>query len=563
MRRDERVAIVGIGGIFPGSPDLERFWANVEGGVAATREVPPGRWALDPLDAFDPIVGRPDHVYSTRGCFVEGFAFDPEGLDLDASLVDRLDPMFHLALHAARAAWLDARTSDLDRSRVGVVFGNIVLPTEAASKIASLTLGRTFEEALGIDEAEAPALSFEPLDTRVAGLPAGLVARSLGLGGGAYTIDAACASSLYALKLAADELLEGRADAMVTGGLSRPDPLYTQMGFSQLRALSPSGVASPFGEAADGLVVGEGAGMFLLKRLGDALRQGDHIYGVIAGIGLSNDVDGGLLAPHSEGQLRAMHAAYERAGWQPSDVDLIECHATGTPVGDAVEFASLRALWGESRGPCVIGSVKSNVGHALTAAGAAGLLKVLLAMNRGLLPPTAGFDRPAASLGLETSPFRVLAGPEPWPRRGEGEPRRVALSGFGFGGINAHVLIEEWMPGEAAEVLPVAPPVPVAIVGLAAHFGPFVGLRAFQHRVLGGVVEGEPTGPRNWWGAEAATWFEGEGLADRPHLGYRIEEVVLPADRFRIPPEGAGGDAPPAVAPAPPGGRGDRRRGVG
>jgi PfaB family protein len=581
MGRDERVAIVGIGGIFPGSPDLTRFWANIEAGVASTREVPPDRWLLNPLDAFDPRVALPDHVYSTRGCFVEGFELDPEGLDVDRDLLGRLDPMFHLALHAGRAAWHDAQTAEVDRSRVGVVFGNIVLPTETASEIARTTLGRTFEESLGIEP--DPTEPFEPLNTRVAGLPAGLLAKALGLGGGAYTIDAACASSLYALKLAADELLEGRADAMLTGGLSRPDPLYTQMGFSQLRALSPTGTASPFGASADGLVVGEGAGMFVLKRLGDAIRQGDTIYGVIAGIGLSNDVDGGLLAPHSEGQLRAMRLAYDRAGWKPEDVDLIECHATGTPVGDAVEFASLRTLWGKSPGDCVIGSVKSNVGHALTAAGAAGLLKVLLALRHEVLPPTAGFDRPASGIDLEASPFRILARSEPWRPRVDGSPRRVALSGFGFGGINAHVLIEEWIPGEArASGRAAAPPPqpsptrgegvrgslrsparndpplpsflapsplvgegwggglsiaePIAIVGLAAHFGPFQGLRAVQERVLGGSIEGSPSKPRNWWGAERSEWFQREGYADRPHLAYRIDEVALPTDRFRIPP---------------------------
>ena len=541
MRRDERVAIVGVGGIFPDSPDLARFWANVEGGHAATREVPEGRWRLDPGDAYDPAVGKPDHVYSTRGCFVEGFAFDPEGLDLDPSLVGRLDPMFHLALHAARAAWRDARTDEVDRSRVGVAFGNLVLPTEATSAIASATLGRTFEEALGLESADLDP--FEPLNTRSAGLPAGLVAKALSLGGGAFTLDAACASSLYALKLAADELIEGRADAMLAGGLSRPDPLYTQMGFSQFRALSPSGTASPFGEAADGLVVGEGAGIFVLKRLGDALAQGDRIYGVIAGIGLSNDVDGGLLAPHSEGQLRAMRAAYDRAGWDPRDVDLIECHATGTPVGDAVEFASLRDLWGESAAPaggCVIGSVKSNVGHALTAAGSAGLLKVLLAMAEGVLPPTAGFDRSAPGLGLDASPFRVLASAEPWVRRAEDVPRRAALSGFGFGGINAHVLIEEWVPGVSKP--PVGdrasvPDLPIAVVGLAAQFGPFEGLRAVRERALGGSIAGEPSAPAGWWGAERSDWFAREGLANSDLLAYRIEAVTLPTDRFRIPPK--------------------------
>ncbi len=557
MSMGGRVAIVGIGGIFPRSPNLARFWANMEAGVDAAREVPPGRWPLDPADAYHPRVATPDRVYSTRGCFVEDFRLDPEGLDLDPALLDRLDPMFHLALHAGRAAWRDARTAEVDRSRVGVVFGNIVLPTESASAIARATLGRTFEESMGLESADPGP--FEPLNTRVAGLPAGLLARALGLGGGAYTLDAACASSLYALKLAADELIEGRADAMLTGGLSRPDPLYTQMGFSQLRALSPTGTASPFGASADGLVVGEGSGMFVLKRLGDAIRQGDAIHGVIAGIGLSNDVDGGLLAPQSEGQLRAMRLAYDRAGWDPRDVDLIECHATGTPVGDAVEFASLRALWGDAGwepGRCAIGSVKSNLGHSLTAAGSAGLLKVLLALKHRTLPPTANFDRPAPALEIEGSPFRVLAEAEPWPGP-EGRPRRAAISGFGFGGINAHALIEEWVPGTAGRGAEPPPAGPIAIVGLSAHFGPFQGLRAFQERVLGGPgnagLPGDPTGPPpqpapasgegptsgdeagSWWGAEGSDWFRGEGL--RPSPAYRIGEVVLPTDRFRIPPK--------------------------
>jgi acyl transferase domain-containing protein/3-hydroxymyristoyl/3-hydroxydecanoyl-(acyl carrier protein) dehydratase len=538
MTRDERVAIVGIGGIFPRSPDLAQFWANIEAGVAATKEVPPARWLLDPADAYDPRVGLADHVYSTRGCFVEDFTLDLAGLDVDPALLDRLDPIFHLALHAGKAAWNDARMDAVDRSKVGVVFGNLVLPTETASKIASETLGRTFEESLGFESAESDP--FEPLNTRMAGLPAGLLAKALGLGGGAYTIDAACASSLYALKLASDELLEGRADAMLTGGLSRPDPLYTQIGFSQLRALSPTGTASPFGEAADGLVVGEGSGMFVLKRLSDAIRHGDQIYSVIAGIGLSNDVGGGLLAPHSEGQLRAMRAAYQAAGWKPQDIDLIECHATGTPIGDAVEFASLRTLWSESKGEtggCVIGSVKSNVGHALTAAGSAGLLKVLLALKNEVLPPTAGFVRPAPGLAIESSPFRVLAKAEPWAKRPEGQPRRIAISGFGFGGINAHVLIEEWDGSEPTRIHPPANVEPIAIVGMAAHFGPFEGLRAVQERLLGGSIVGSPTVPQRWWGAEKSDWFAREGLAHRDWRSYRIDAVKLPTDRFRIPPK--------------------------
>ncbi len=568
MQQDERIAIVGIGGIFPGAPDLERFWANVVQGIDSTREVPSGRWLLNQSDAYDPQVGAPDRVYSTRGGFVEGFTLDTEGLDLDPKLLAQLDPTVHLALHAGRQAWRDARTESVDRSRVGVVLGNIVLPTESASAIASETLGRTFDEFIGT--LNDPHEQTNPWNAYVAGLPAGLLAQGLGFGGGSYTLDAACASSLYALKLACDTLLAGQADAMLAGGLSRPDPLYTQMGFSQLRALSAAGKPRPFDAQGDGLVVGEGAGIFVLKRLGDAIRQGDRIYGVIAAVGLSNDVDGGLLAPSSEGQLRAMRGAYERAGWEPTDVDLIECHATGTPVGDAVEFQSLRTLWGTSgwkTGQCVIGSVKSNIGHALTAAGAAGVLKLLLAFRAETFPPTANFKTPAAKLDYEPGPFRVLNQARPWKPRQPGQARRAAISGFGFGGINAHILIEEWIPStesdQAKDTAVSSKPrsdqgtsghqqtedrlaparseesagaASIAIVGMGAHFGPFRGLRAFQERVLGGENVEAPALLRNWWGIPNSTWYRGEGLDRFKPLGFSIKELSLRADQFRIPP---------------------------
>ncbi len=546
------VAIVGIGALFPDAPDLAQYWELIRGGRSAVREVPPGRWQVAPEEIFDPEVGKQDHLYTTRGCFLDQTPHLPE--------LDGLDPLFHVLVSAGRKAFSDCQTADLDRSRVGVIIGNLALPSETSSLLARNWLGRSFEEQV-VGQASDP-IPTSPLNRYLAGLPAGILAQQLGLGGLTNTLDAACASSLYAIKLAMDELLSGRADAMLTGGLSRPDPLYTQMGFSQLRALSKRGICSPFDAAGDGLLTGEGAGIFVLKRTSDAVASGDRIYGIIRAVGLSNDVGGSLLAPMSEGQLRAMQAAYQRAGWQPRDVDLIECHATGTPVGDAVEVASLKELWqgSETRQSCVIGSVKSNIGHLLTAAGAAALTKVLLAMQHATLPPTANFRSPQPGMQLEQSPFKVLTQAEPWQRRGDTIPRRAAVSAFGFGGINAHLLVEEWLPphpafghplpGGEGQACPspsgrregmraVPTSEPIAIVGMDASFGPWQGLQAVQQRVLGGSSNAvAPTRPnKRWWGVEQRAWFKQQGLDQMPFTGWFMDQVRVGSNRFRIPPK--------------------------
>ncbi len=553
------VAIVGIGGIYPDAPDLDRFWKNIQSGHSAAREVPPDRWSIPPEQAFSPEIAAKDKVYSKRGCFISAIPRPTPlpGLSPEPRIPAGLDPLFQLLLYAGKQAFTDGITTPLDRSRIGVIIGNLALPTEKASLYSREVLGRTFEEKL-LGKSRLKS-STEPLNRYVAGLPAGLLAYSLGLGGGSCTLDAACASSLYAIKLAADELLAGRVDAMLSGGVSRPDPLYTQMGFSQLRALSKRGICSPFDAAGDGLVVGEGAGIFLLKRTEDAIAHGDRIYGIIRGAGLANDVGGSLLAPMSEGQLRAMRQAYAVAGWQPSDLDLIECHATGTPVGDATEVASLRELWSSEPATgrtCVLGSVKSNIGHLLTAAGAAALTKVLLAMRAGVLPPTAGFNSPQAAMDLDNSPFRVLQEAQPWVRRGDGIPRRAAVSAFGFGGINAHLLVEEWLPemADIGETIAVAhnwlpategnrpkgaesSGTEIAVIGMDARFSSRESLRSFQESTFAGADPAiVPQAPHHWWGAENSEWFKTEKLADTDFKGYYRNEVSLPADQFRIPP---------------------------
>ena len=455
MNPNAPIAVVGMSGLFPGASNLEDFWQNITNQVSAVVDVGEDRWSIDPDSMYHPGI-QADKAYSKRCCLINNFNFDPGGINLDQRLIDSLDPLYHIVLHCGREAIGGLRPSSLNRQRTGVVLAAIALPTDVTAAVTHDILGAAFKENLF--DAAAPGMfkirnkvytRDQYLASRVTSLPGSILARAFDLGGGTFTLDAACASSLYAVKLACDELNAHRADAMLAGGVSRPNCLFTQVGFSQLRALSPSGRCAPFDRTADGLVVGEGAGILILKRLADAVGDRDHIYGLIHGVGLSNDMRGNLLAPDSEGQVRAMRQVYESSNWSAHDVDLIECHGAGTPLGDLTELQSLANLWGKTgweKGQCAIGSVKSMIGHLLTAAGAAGLIKTLLALQNKILPPSLNYEKPPPNSPLQDGPFRVQSQPAPWPRRKDNIPRRAAVSAFGFGGINAHLLLEEWDP---------------------------------------------------------------------------------------------------------------------
>jgi len=527
MSGKRAIAIVGAAGRFPGASSIDALWETVLARTDASREIPPARWPVDRGEVLD-ANGAPDHLYSTRACLLDDFALDLGGLAAPAG-VESLDPVFRLALQVGVDAWRDAGTQTLDRARVSVLLANIALPTDASSVMSEAVLGGASFGRSGV-----PAnLGAAPVDKNPNAAPAALLARVLGLGGGSFTLDAACASSLYAIHLACADLEAGRVDAVLAGGVSRPQALYTQLGFSQLKALSPSGRCAPFDTKADGLVVGEGAGIFLLKRLEDAIAAGDRVLGVVRAVGLSNDVGGSLLSPDTEGQLRAMRSAYVAAGWAPSDVDFVECHGTGTPRGDAVELASLRTLWSDApagvRG--AIGSVKSNVGHLLTAAGAAGLAKVLRAMHARTLPASAHLSPETAVSALREGPLRALSAAEPWNEREPGRPRRAAISGFGFGGINAHLLLEEFRdpphPERAKRVEGRSAPEPIAIVGMAVRYGRLDTLEAFQHAVLRGEALRDPLPETRWHGVRP----------DREMPGGWIERLDVPVGRFKIPPK--------------------------
>ena len=479
----EPIAIVGRACLLPGAPDPAALARAVLGGVDLLRDVPPGRWRLDPARLRGAPPDRDDRAWSLRGGYVDGFTFDPAGLAVPPGRLAGLDPVFTWTLHVLRAALRDAGR-ERGGPGVGAVLGNLSFPTVGLADHAAAVW-------LGPAAAAAGLPATDPRNRFMSGLPARLAAEALDLRAGAFGLDAACASGLYAIALACDALRARRADLMLAGAVNAADDLFIHMGFTALGALSPSGRSRPFHRAADGLVPAEGAAAVALRRLSDAERAGDRILGVIRGVGLANDGRGrGLLAPCPEGQVRALRRAYAEAGVRPTDLGLLECHATGTTVGDAAELRSAAEVFAGCD-DLPIGSLKSNLGHLITVAGLAGLLKVLACFEAGARAPTLHADDPSPA--LQDGPFRLLTAAEPWP---DDEPRRAAVSAFGFGGNNAHLIVEQWRPRSApagraptpdvsadaapprvlphVPVDPHAPPDPddaVAIVGLGVRIG--------------------------------------------------------------------------------------------
>ncbi|MEB3222562.1 MAG: beta-ketoacyl synthase N-terminal-like domain-containing protein [Candidatus Sericytochromatia bacterium] len=477
------IAIVGRACVLPGALDPAALWDALLAGKDLTGPAPRSRWRVRPEDVLS--TGSAERAHHDRGGYVSGFEqlFDPNGFRVPATEIVGLDPLTRWVLHTGREA-LGQVAGGVDGRRAGAVLGNLSLPSEGLSAFAERAwLADQPPGVLPPDAADVAGVPRpDPRDRFMSGYPALLLARALGLQAGAIAIDAACASSLYALKLACDKLADGEADVMLAGAVNRADDLFLHMGFTSLQALSPSGRSRPFHREADGLLPAEGAAFVALKRLEDAERDGDRILGVIRGIGLSNDGRAtGLLVPDSRGQERALVAAYAQAGWSPTTVGMVECHATGTPVGDATELATLGRVFAGSH-DVPIGSLKGNLGHPITVAGMAGLLKILSSFEAGVRPPNVPVDDPTPA--LQGTPFRLLQEPSPWP---EGQPRRAALSAFGFGGNNAHLLVEAWdgATASAGASAPFSPVGPIAVVGLGARVGDGDHAGDLAHAVFG------------------------------------------------------------------------------
>ncbi|MFG2292793.1 beta-ketoacyl synthase N-terminal-like domain-containing protein [Streptomyces sp. NPDC048603] len=488
--RPSDAAIVGMGAVFPGAADLAAYRRNLFAGTDAIGEVPPGRW--DPAVYYHPegagpegpgggAEARSDRFYCRRGGFVDGLAvFEPTRFGIMPAVVDGAEPDQLLALHATAEAVADAGGEDrlpADRSRIGVVLGRGGFMGTATARLdqrvrTAHQLAQTLREVapeLGerrITEVRAAfqrALGPERPDASIGLVPSFTAARTanrLDFRGPAYTLDAACASSLLAVDQAVGLLAAGRCDAVVAGAVHHCHIATLWSVFTQLRALSPSERIRPFDRRADGTLLSEGTGVVLLKRLADAERDGDRIYAVIRGTGVSGDGRAAsLMSPLVDGQVRALERAWREAGLDPRATEalgLLEAHGTGTPVGDAAELQTLARVFGgpeaPGRGGVGLGSVKSMLGHAMQASGMAGLIKAALAVHGGVLPPTLHVDEPHEL--LSRTRMRLLRESEPWERGAA--PRRAGVNAFGFGGINAHAVLEE-----APRAVAVAPPPPV------------------------------------------------------------------------------------------------------
>ncbi|HJQ45298.1 MAG TPA: SDR family NAD(P)-dependent oxidoreductase [Amycolatopsis sp.] len=434
------IAIVGMACAFPGAPDLARFWANVVHGVDAVTEVPADRW--DSGVYFGQGEGR---TPSKWGGFLPQIPFDPLRYGIPPSSLASIEPVQLLALAVAEGALADAGYADggFDRDRTSVVFG-----AEAGSDLSNATVLRTLLPSYvdkvpdELDE-QLPRLTEDTFPGTLANVIAGRIANRLDFGGANYTVDAACASSLAAVDAACKELVAGTSDVVLAGGADLHNGINDYLMFSSVQALSPTGRCATFDRSGDGIALGEGVACVVLKRLADAERAGDRVYAVIKGVGSASDGKSlGLTAPRPEGQRRALIRAYANARVAPAEVGLVEAHGTGTVVGDRTELATLTTVFGDagaSPGGCVIGSVKSQIGHTKCAAGLAGLIKTAMALHTATLPPTLYVSDPNPAWEAGSSPFSFSDKARPWVSP---PAKRIAgVSAFGFGGTNFHVVL--------------------------------------------------------------------------------------------------------------------------
>ncbi|GAB1081825.1 MAG: hypothetical protein SStaBPW_37240 [Shewanella algae] len=462
--KDTPIAIVGMASLFAGSRYLNQFWDLICDKIDAITQVPGDRWQV--ADYFDPDKKAADKSYCKRGGFIPEVDFNPMEFGLPPNILELTDTSQLLSLVVAKEVLEDAgihEGSDYDRDRIGITLGiggGQKISQSLNARLQYPVLKKVFRES-GVSEQDSEMLIRKFQDQYIhweensfpgslGNVIAGRIANRFDLGGMNCVVDAACAGSLAAMRMALTELTEGRSDMMLTGGVCTDNSAYMYMSFSKTPAFTSDEQIKPFDADSRGMMIGEGIGMVALKRLDDAERDGDRIYAVIKGVGASSDGKfKSIYAPRPEGQAKALLRAYDDAGFPPHTLGLMEAHGTGTAAGDVAEFSGLNAVMSQDNPELqhiALGSIKSQVGHTKSTAGTAGVIKAALALHHKVLPPTINVKQPNPKMAVEQSPFYLNTQTRPWMPRTDGTPRRAAVSSFGFGGTNFHLVLEEHSP---------------------------------------------------------------------------------------------------------------------
>lgn len=544
----EKIAIIGLSCLFPDAKTPAEFWQNIFQGKDSISDISIEEMGIEPQIFYDPTKGIVDKFYSLKGAFIRNFKFDASGYKLPAEFLEKLDNTFKWSLYSAKEALSNAGylANEQALAKCGVILGALSLPTKYSNPVFSPIYQQVIATAVGEllqqPEFNLPAISASVkasnYNAMISGLPSAIIAQSLGLSNIHFCVDAACSSPQYAIKLASHYLWTHKADLMLAGGISSSDPLFLRMLFSGIQAYpEDNDISRPFDKSSRGMMTAEGVTMFVLKRYSDAVRDGDKIYATILGNGLSNDGKGKhLLSPSSKGQILAFERAYQEAQIHPQEIDYMECHATGTLLGDTTEFHSIDTFFGQHQAKPLVGAVKANVGHLLVAAGGVSLIKVLLSMSEGVIPATINIKKPINTSNNVISPEKIVIKNTPWLNKSP--VKRAAISAFGFGGTNAHMILEKSTIEEQSPAKEPLKPAKVAIVGMDAYFGGCDGLDAFERSIYDGTQQFIDLPENRWSGIEnQEDLLKDYGLlTGKAPQGAYIKNFEIDAIASKIPP---------------------------
>jgi len=539
----ENIAVIGLANLFPGSSQPSEFWQQLLKKQDKRTKISAQKMGVPVKDYFGKIDDL-DKFYCMQGGYITDFVFDNRPFSFDKSYLDQLSDASKWGLYVTHQAlrhsgyWASEQLKNC-----GLILGNLSFPTKSSNQlflpfyhhIVEAGLKQVLHKDFQLKH-HTQIQNVHADNALISGYPSTLLAKASSLGGGHFSLDAACASSCYSIKLACDYLHTGKADMMLAGAISGADPMFIKMGFSIFHAFPENNKQAPFDKDSQGLMAAEGAGMMVLKRHSDAVRDGDIIHAIIKGGGLSNDGRGEfVLSPNAKGQVLAYERAYDNANINPSDVDYIECHATGTPKGDKVELSSLETFFSRYHKKPFLGSAKSNLGHLLTAAGMPSMIKAIYALNEGKIPATINLKNAintkqnyftSKQMPIETINWQVDAN----------KTRTAGVSVFGFGGSNAHLVLQGGSAPLNQTSAKAKVCMPLSIIGMDCIVGHVANLSEFKTLINNNGNTFRALPKNRWRGFEKSQKIKKTLALKGDPIGGYVEKFDIDFLRFKIPP---------------------------